>query len=212
MSETASGLTPRKDRANRVTNVTESNPNGESDDAGAPVVTTEVVMPKSNELRRDILALSCAVSAGIHVGLVHDHLREQFAAGAGFAVSALALAVLAVAVARRPDEILVDAAAVLLAGLIAAWVLAVTTGIPGLVPEPEAVDALALVTKAVEVVGLAVALSLRGTLVTRLRTIPVALVALVIALSAVAAVATSRGHGHGGHAHDEHLQPHDSGG
>ncbi|HET8651604.1 MAG TPA: hypothetical protein VFM13_03430 [Gaiellaceae bacterium] len=169
-------------------------------------------MPKSNELRRDILALSCAVSAGIHAGLVHDHLQERFAAGAGFAVSALALAVLAVAVARRPDEILVDAAAVLLAGLIAAWVLAVTTGIPGLVPEPEAVDALALVTKAVEVVGLAVALSLRGTLVTRLRTIPVALVALVIALSAVAAVATSRGHAHGGHAHDEHLQPHDSGG
>lgn len=163
-------------------------------------------MPRSDELRRDILALSCAVSAGIHAGLSPDHFQERFAAGAGFAVSALALAVLAVAVARRPDGILVDAAAVLLAGLIAAWGLAVTTGIPGLVPEPEPVDALALVTKAVEVVGLAVALSLRGTLVTRLRTVPVALVGLVIAFSAVAAIASSRGHAHGGHAHDEHHQ------
>ena len=90
--------------------------------------------------------------------------------------------------------------------------LAVTTGIPGLVPEPEPVDALALVTKAVEVVGLAVALSLRGTLVTRLRTVPVALVALVIAFSAVTAIASSRGHAHGGHAHDEHHQHRHSGG
>ena len=44
-----------------------------------------------------------------------------------------------------------------LAGLLVSYGLAVTTGLPLLHPEPEAVETLALATKAVEVVGLAAA-------------------------------------------------------
>lgn len=152
------------------------------------------------EHRRDILALSCAISAGIHAGLTPDHVRENVAAGVGFAASAVALAVLAVVLSRNPSRFSIDATIAVLGGLIVAYVLAVTTGIPVLVPEPEPVDALALLTKAVEIIGLGVAVSIRGAFLPRFRPIPVALVALVVAFSAVAAVAVSRGHH--GHAHD----------
>jgi hypothetical protein len=49
---------------------------------------------------------------------------------------------------------------VLLAGLIASYALATTTGFPFLHPDPEPVDNLALGTKAVEAVGLFAALGL----------------------------------------------------
>jgi hypothetical protein len=160
------------------------------------------------DLRRDVLALACAISAGIHAGLTPEHFEERFAAGLGFAVSAVLLAGIAVGLARSPRELHVDAAIVVLGGLLAAYALAITTGIPGLVPEPEAVDALALATKAIEGLGLVVALSLKGRLVPRFRPLPVGLVALVVAFSALAAVAVS--HGHGGHAHNAHHH-HDGG-
>ena len=46
------------------------------------------------------------------------------------------------------------------AGLLAAYVLAITVGLPLLHPEPEPVDALAVATKAVETAGLVAALHL----------------------------------------------------
>jgi hypothetical protein len=62
---------------------------------------------------------------------------------------------------RRPASTpSVRAAAILLAGLVAAYALAVTAGIPVLHPEPEPVDGLGLATKAIELVGLAAALRL----------------------------------------------------
>jgi drug/metabolite transporter (DMT)-like permease len=152
------------------------------------------------DVRRDILAVTCAISAGIHAGLVPDHLEENIAAGVGFAASAVVLAGLAVAVARQLRRVHVHIAVVVFTGLIVAYVLAVTTGVPGLVPEPEPVDGLAVATKLVEVIGLAVAISLEGSLLPRLRPIPVALVAVVVAFSAAAAVALSSGHG--GHPHE----------
>ena len=52
------------------------------------------------------------------------------------------------------------AAALVFAGLLGSYVLATTTGVPVLHPEPEPVDGLALATKAFEAVGLVTALSL----------------------------------------------------
>jgi hypothetical protein len=68
------------------------------------------------------------------------------------------LAALVVALTLRPAGLLalVGAAAVL-AGLIVSYALAVTTGFPLLHPEAEPLDSLALVTKAIEAVGLAAA-------------------------------------------------------
>ena len=109
------------------------------------------------ELRTDAVIVACAISAGIHGALVPDHLREGTGAGLGFVVATVLLAVLAVVLTRRPSPAAFAAAAAVLAGLIAAYALAATTGVPVLHPAREPVDALALVTKAVEAVGLVLA-------------------------------------------------------
>lgn len=110
-------------------------------------------------MRRDILIVTCAISAGIHAALVPEHLRESAAAGGGFIASTVLLALLVLALTYRPPTVAtVGATALVLGGLIAAYVLAVTTGVPLLHPEVESVDGLALFTKAVELVGLGVAL------------------------------------------------------
>jgi CHASE2 domain-containing sensor protein len=70
------------------------------------------------------------------------------------------LAVLAVVLTRKPTQLALLGTAAVFAGLIASYVLAITTGLPVLHPEPEAVDGLALFTKAVETSGVVLAASL----------------------------------------------------
>ena len=106
-------------------------------------------------LERDVVIVACAVSAGIHGALVPDHLEESTAAGLGFVVSTVLLAALAAWLTLGTGRLELAAAAAVLAGLLASSGLAITTGFPVLHPEPEAVETLALATKAVEVVGLA---------------------------------------------------------
>jgi hypothetical protein len=113
----------------------------------------------SLELRRDIVILACAISAGIHGALVPDHFDESIGAGLGFAAATVLLAALAVALTLRSARALAGAAAVF-AGLLASYALATTTGLPVLHPDPEPVDGLALATKAIEAIGLLAALRL----------------------------------------------------
>jgi hypothetical protein len=111
--------------------------------------------------KRDLLIVTCAVSAGVHAALVPEHLDESAAAGGGFIVATIMLAALAVAsTVRPPTRLAAAAAAATFAGLLLAYALAVTSGVPVLMPHPEPVDGLALATKAVELIGLAAALSL----------------------------------------------------
>lgn len=111
-------------------------------------------------LRRDAVILACAISAGVHAALAPGHFAEGAAAGAGFAAATVLLAALAVALTWRAADLFLAAAALVFAGLIVSYVLAATTGVPLLHPEPEPVDGLALATKAVEVAGLVAASSL----------------------------------------------------
>jgi len=111
-------------------------------------------------LERDVLVLACAISAGIHAALVPEHLEEGRAAAGGFAVSAVLLAPLAVALTYRITPFLLFAAGALMTGLIVSYALAITTGVPVLHPEVESVEGLALFTKAVEVAGLVAAADL----------------------------------------------------
>jgi hypothetical protein len=111
------------------------------------------------ELRIDLLILTCAISAGIHGALAPEHFEEGMGAGLGFVVATVLLAVLAAYLTRRPTRLAFAATAAVFVGLIASYGLAITTGVPILHPEPEAVDGLALFTKAVEIVGLGVAAS-----------------------------------------------------
>lgn len=111
--------------------------------------------------RRDVVILACAVSAGIHGALAPGHFGEGAAAGTGFVAASVALGLLAVALTRHPGSELALVTAVLtFGGLLVSYVGAVTTGLPPLHPEPEPVDGLALLTKAVEAVGLVAAATL----------------------------------------------------
>ena len=110
-------------------------------------------------LRRDVVILACAISAGIHGALAPEHFEEGAGAGLGFVAATVLLAFLAAYLTRRPTQLALAATVAVFGGLIVSYGLAITTGVPGLHPEPEAVDGLALVTKAVEVIGLLVAAS-----------------------------------------------------
>jgi hypothetical protein len=113
------------------------------------------------DLARDVLVVSCAISAGVHAALTPDHFAEGAGAGGGFALAAALLAGLVVALARRPaSRIAVFAAAAVLVGLVASYAFATTTGLPLLHPGVEPVDSFALATKAIEAAGLLGALYL----------------------------------------------------
>ena len=124
-------------------------------------------MTGRTDLARDLAIVACAVSAGVHGALVPTHLAESTAAGSAFAASAVVLAGLAVALTSRPTPASAAGTAAVLGGLLAAYAVAVTTGMPVLHPEPEAIDGLGLFTKAVEATGLIAATHLvrpRGAL------------------------------------------------
>lgn len=114
-------------------------------------------------MSRDLVVLACVVSAGIHAALASDH--------PSFAVAAAFLGVVSAGLAHRPSSaFLLDCAACVLAGVIVAYALAVTTGIPVVHPDVEPVTGLALATKAVEAAGLLAAVYSKGTLTWRTRT------------------------------------------
>jgi hypothetical protein len=115
----------------------------------------------SRELRRDIVILACAISAGIHGALVPAHFDEGTGAGLGFLAAGVLLAGAVAVLTLRPTKALALAsAASLLAGLLLSYALAASTGLPVLHPEPEPIDGFALATKAIEAAGLLAALQL----------------------------------------------------
>jgi peptidoglycan/LPS O-acetylase OafA/YrhL len=125
-----------------------------------------------SELERDLVIVACAISAGVHAALTPEHFREGAGAGWGFLAAGVLLACLVAALTRRPDDTrALRAAALTLGGLIAAYALAITSGLPLLHPEAEPVTGLALVTKAIE--GAALLASLH--LLRRPSTIPMTL-------------------------------------
>jgi hypothetical protein len=111
------------------------------------------------ELRTDAVIVACAVSAGIHAALAPEHFRETTGAGIGFVAATVVLGVLAVVLTLRPSEPAFAGAALVFAGLIGSYVLAVTTGIPVLHPDVDPVEGLALATKAIEAAALMLAVS-----------------------------------------------------
>lgn len=100
----------------------------------------------------------------------------------------------------------------MLAALVGAYVVAATTGIPYLHPEPEQVTFLGLTTKAIEGIGILAALAAKrapSSVALTGRAVPVPLVALVAIFSALAAVAASghEPHGHPPGHHDVATPP-----
>jgi hypothetical protein len=122
----------------------------------------------------------------------------------------VALAVVALVLARNPfSRPALAAAAALLAGLLVAYALAVTTGVPVLHPDRESLELVALATKAIEIVGLAAAVALllerpAGVEAASQPGLPLELLAVVGLASAFLAVVLSAGHTHGDHEHGDH--------
>ena len=149
----------------------------------------------SDATKSEIVVLACAISAGVHGGLAPEHFSHSVATGVGFVAATVALVPITLLLARdptsRPGLI---AAALVLAGLLIAYVFAVTTGVPVLQPEPEPVEFVAVVTKVVELVGLVAALD-----PLRPQRVSLTVVAFVALFSAFVALELSGDHAHGGH-------------
>src|SRR5262249_10685563 len=108
--------------------------------------------------RTGLLAVAVAFSAGIHAALAPEHLTEMPPLGYAFIGAAIVGAAIAAALIARPHDRRVAALAGLFClGEIAAGALFVTVPVPGFSGPPEPVEATALVSKAVELVGLALA-------------------------------------------------------
>ena len=111
--------------------------------------------------RTGLLALAVTFSAGIHAALVPEHLKEMPPLGYSFIGAAAIGAALAWALVSRPDDRRVPMLAGLFClGQIVTWLLFVTVRIPLFSGTPEPVETIALVSKAVELYGFAIALSL----------------------------------------------------
>jgi hypothetical protein len=139
------------------------------------------------------LIVCCAISAGVHAALVPEHMRESVVTGAGFVVATAALVVVTVCLTARPDSRAVTSSAVLvLVGLIVSYAVASTTGLPFLHPDVDPVDTVGVLTKAVELLGVWLAVQLRGP--ARGRAIPVALAGLIAVFSALVALSLAGDH------------------
>ena len=111
--------------------------------------------------RTGLLALAVTFSAGIHAALVPEHLKEMPPLGYSFIGAAAIGAALAWALVSRPNDRLIPVLAGLFClGQIVTWLLFVTVPIPVFSGTPEPVETIALVSKAVELYGFAIALSL----------------------------------------------------
>ena len=83
---------------------------------------------------RDVVVSAAAISAGAHAALVPEHLREAPQLGIAFIAATALLLATARAATLADGSRVMPAAALLFAGLIAAYVATRTTGIPWLAP------------------------------------------------------------------------------
>src|SRR5262249_10453667 len=105
-----------------------------------------------------LLALFVTFSAGIHAALAPEHLKEMPPLGYAFIAAAAIGCALACALISRPDDRrIVLLAGVFCLGQIAAWALFVTVHVPGFTGTPEGIETIALVSKAAELVAVALA-------------------------------------------------------
>lgn len=106
----------------------------------------------------EVVVLVCAITAGVHAGLIPEHARGSTTLAASFAAAALLATLVTVALRRFPRSAWPPlAAGALLAGLIAAYALSRTAGLPLGEGEREPLDALGGATNAIEVAGLVAA-------------------------------------------------------
>jgi plastocyanin len=139
-------------------------------------------------MTRNLLLAALAFSAAVHGFLTPEHLHEEPLLGALFAIGATVELALVVLLALRPSRRAIAATTLILAGMLLAYLPFVLFELPGFPMTPESLERVALLTKAVELAGLAAGLMLwaRPKPLSR-RVVPAA--ATVIVASVAAAVA-----------------------
>jgi hypothetical protein len=107
------------------------------------------------------LVVVCGISAGAHAALIPEHWGEERLMAVGFLLAALGLAGCAWLLDRHPRSArLVAGAGALLVALIAGYAITRIAPLAELFGHAEEVDALGLTTKAFELVGLGLVLSI----------------------------------------------------
>jgi Na+/melibiose symporter-like transporter len=102
-----------------------------------------------------VVVAMCAASAGAHAALIPQHLDHEPGLGIAFVAATAVLLATTAALTYRPDGATVaQTTTLVLAALIGAYAVNVTTGLPWLSHGPEAVDLIGLATKSAEVTGL----------------------------------------------------------
>lgn len=86
-----------------------------------------------------IAIVSSAAAAGVHAAVGPAHFRELWVFGLFFAGSALAQIGWSVAMAIRPSHTLLVAGVAGNSAVLLLWLVTRTIGLPGLLPEPEAI-------------------------------------------------------------------------
>ncbi|MBO0727651.1 MAG: hypothetical protein J2P57_00245 [Acidimicrobiaceae bacterium] len=120
-------------------------------------------MTASVSTRAGWLAVAVGVSAGIHIGLTPEHLKEMPRLGYTFiAASVLGVAIAGALIAHPHDRRIAALAGTFCLGEILAWVLFVTIPVPFFPGTPEGVEVIAVVSKGVEAIGWVLALGLMG--------------------------------------------------
>ena len=133
----------------------------------------EAARLRSRGRRAGLLALAVMFSAGIHAALVPEHLQEMPPLGWSFiGAAALGVALAGALVAYPEDQLFARLAALFLVAEIVAWAVFVTIRVPGFMGTPEPIETIALVCKAVELIGLwlAVAIGWRDQIAARTAT------------------------------------------
>ena len=128
------------------------------------------------------LLASLGGTAGIHAGLFAAHVDDRTGLAVSFLAASAACLAVAVALAFRPRPLARFAAALLLAGLLVAYVAF----------RHEPFDAVAAISKSLETVGLALALGVHRLEPAEERGTPVGIIALAFA----AGLFLAGGHGH----------------
>jgi plastocyanin len=111
-------------------------------------------------MKRYLLLAAVAFSAAVHGLLAPEHLHEEPLLGVLFVFGAIVELALAVLLAARPSRAAIVATTLALAGMLVAYIPFVLFRVPGFSMTPEPLERVALLTKGIELAGLAIGMTL----------------------------------------------------